>query len=280
MSFRHRGGAHSAASARPLVRLARVRTPGHDLPGGQKAAGGILGLLLGGALISVSPALLFILTAALLPTLAVPTIAVIQRRKRRGHRADASDSPEPTSGSGVGSLLDVLRLPGARLVLLAQVLWVAAYVALPTFFVVAMRKTFDATPLESALGIAAIGVLSGGALLAAGRTPPRLVSGLRLVGAVLLGTGQSRRRHPDRGLARDRGHEPSDSSWSQTVSRALCAERRLSASRLFKGGLRRLASVSAGRPRLRVVDRKAAATAIREKRSSQREASVDVQKQR
>lgn len=155
---------------------------------GQKMAGGLLGLLVGGALISVAPPLPFVLAAALLPALAVPTIAVMRRRKADPSPGQAT-SRLPQSETGFRTVLHVLTLRGARLVLLAQVLWVTAYVAVPTFFVIAMREAFDASPLRSALGIAAVGLLSGGALLVAGRTPPRHVSGLLLLGAVLLGIG-------------------------------------------------------------------------------------------
>jgi predicted MFS family arabinose efflux permease len=186
-------GVAAAAMAHRSMILARFseeeRPAATSSQEGQKTAGGLLGLLAGGALIEVAPPLPFLLAAAVLPVLAVPTIAVMRRRKGHQRRADAPSRRPPHAKAGVKTLLHVLRLPGARLVLLAQILWVTAYVALPTFFIVAMHEEFDAAPFESALGIAALGVLSGGALLAAGRTPPRHVSGLLLLGAVLLGTG-------------------------------------------------------------------------------------------
>jgi MFS family permease len=185
-------GVATAAMAHRSMILARFsdaeRPAATSSQEGQKIAGGLLGLLAGGALISVAPALPFLLAAAVVAVLAVPTITVMRRRKGPERPADTASSA-PHANAGVTTLLHVLRLPGARLVLLAQILWVTAYVALPTFFIVAMREEFDTAPFESALGIAALGLLSGGALLAAGRTPPRHVSRLLMLGAVLLGTG-------------------------------------------------------------------------------------------
>jgi dolichol-phosphate mannosyltransferase len=95
--------------------------------------------------------------------------------------------PEPRSARA--SLRAVLRRPGAREVLIAQTLWVFAYAALPTFFVLYARDT-----LGLAVGIAGTLPLAFGAFMAVGmalggRARPDRVHSLMLTGAALLGSG-------------------------------------------------------------------------------------------
>ena len=76
--------------------------------------------------------------------------------------------------------------------LVAQVLWVAAYVALPAFFILYADRVLGFGPGGAALLPAGFGLLTGAGIVMVGRTPadrvhPRLVLGCVLLGGGLLG---------------------------------------------------------------------------------------------
>ena len=100
----------------------------------------------------------------------------------------------PLSGSAPGKARDAtlraaLSHPGAREVLLAQILWVAGYVALPVFFVLYADHVLDLGAGAAAGMLAAFGILTGAAMVVAGRARPERVFPLLMLGAVLLGGG-------------------------------------------------------------------------------------------
>jgi dolichol-phosphate mannosyltransferase len=114
---------------------------------------------------------------------AVPT-AVVTRRLRLGERA-----PEPKHEKRTAGLRELTRRPGAREVLVAQVMWVFGYAALPAFFVLYADHSLG-------LGVAAagalplgFGVLTALGMVLAARAPAERVHGLLVGGAVLLGAG-------------------------------------------------------------------------------------------
>ena len=72
---------------------------------------------------------------------------------------------------------------------LAQILWVAAYVALPVFFVLYADRVLDLGAGASAGMLAGFGILTGAAMIVAGRARPERVFPLLLLGAALLGGG-------------------------------------------------------------------------------------------
>src|SRR6185436_18688280 len=92
--------------------------------------GGLVGVGVGGVFIADTPPwLLFVVAAIVTPLLAVPTVRLLIRMERRpAHAPREEKTPQ-------ASLRTVLRRPGAREVLLAQIMWVAGYIALPVFFV-------------------------------------------------------------------------------------------------------------------------------------------------
>jgi len=145
--------------------------------------GGLLGLAVGGVLIEGSAALVFVVAAIVAPLLAIPTVILLIRMERRPLRASA---PEKERGA---SLRAALRHPGAREVLLAQILWVAGYVALPVFFVLYADRVLDLGPGAAAGMLAAFGILTGAAMVVAGRARPERVFPLLVLGAALLGGG-------------------------------------------------------------------------------------------
>ncbi len=146
--------------------------------------GGLLGVGVGGVFIADTPAwLLFVVAATVAPLLAVPTVMLLRRMERRPlHASREEKTPD-------ASLRAVIRRPGAREVLLAQILWVAGYVALPVFFVLYADHVLDLSAGAAAGMLAGFGILTGAAMVVAGRARPERVFPLLLVGAALLGGG-------------------------------------------------------------------------------------------
>ncbi|MGH2980514.1 MAG: MFS transporter, partial [Solirubrobacterales bacterium] len=96
--------------------------------------GSLLGVVAGGAFVEPSAPVLFAGAALVVPLLAVPTVAAIRRR------ADMRASAQPEArGADLRALAAILRQSGPRDVLVAQILWVTAYAALPVFFVLYAR---------------------------------------------------------------------------------------------------------------------------------------------
>ena len=73
--------------------------------------------------------------------------------------------------------------------LLAQILWVAGYIALPVFFVLYADRVLDLSAGAAAGMLAAFGILTGAAMVLAGRARPERVFPLLVLGAALLGGG-------------------------------------------------------------------------------------------
>ena len=143
--------------------------------------GGLVGVGVGGVLIN-SATILFLGAAAITPLIAVPTLFVLRRMERE--RALEVSDREPRA-----ALRDALRRPGARAVLLAQILWVAGYIALPTFFVLYADKVLGLSAGGAGGMLVAFGVLTGAAMVVAGKAPPERVFPLLVLGALLLGGG-------------------------------------------------------------------------------------------
>lgn len=148
--------------------------------------GGMLGILLGGALIDVSPALLFVSAAAATVLFALPTIAISRRRLGL---SDVAPPDTDETRPRLRDFADALRRPGAREVLFAQVLWVAAYAALPAFFIIYADDVLGLGPAPAAGLLAGFGLLTGAGMIAGGRAKPERVYPLLLLGVALLGGG-------------------------------------------------------------------------------------------
>ena len=146
--------------------------------------GGLIGVGVGGVLISgAGSAYLFVGAAVLLPLLAIPTIGVLRRMERRPAQAPAPDAVRK------GSLREAMRHPGAREVLIAQVLWVAGYIALPTFFVLYAEHVFGLSAGAAGAMLVGFGILTGAAMVLAGKVGPARVFPLLVAGVALLGGG-------------------------------------------------------------------------------------------
>jgi len=145
--------------------------------------GAVVAVAIGGALIEPAPAAAFALAALVLGLTAVPTL-LVSRRLRLGESEPSAAARE--RGARLG---EALRRPGAREILVAQVLWVFGYAALPAFFVLYAEHSLG-------LGVAAAGALPLGfgaitalGMVLAGRARPERVRSLLLAGAALLGVG-------------------------------------------------------------------------------------------
>jgi membrane-associated phospholipid phosphatase len=142
----------------------------------------------GGALIDSAPWLLFLAAALALPLLAAPTVITVVRRlsDRKDGESPAEEEQPPAR---LGDFVTAMRRPGAREVLVAQVLWVSAYAALPAFFVLYADHVLGIGPGIASLFLAGFGLVSGIGMLVAGRTPPERVYPTLVAGAALMGGG-------------------------------------------------------------------------------------------
>ena len=146
--------------------------------------GGLVGVGVGGFLVDGAGAgYLFVGAAVLTPVIAIPTILLLRRLER------TKPPSAPPDQERRASLRDALRHPGAREVLLAQVLWVGGYIALPTFFVLYAEHVLDLSAGAAGGMLVAFGVLTGAAMLLGGRVAPARVFPLLMLGAALLGGG-------------------------------------------------------------------------------------------
>jgi membrane-associated phospholipid phosphatase/MFS family permease len=149
--------------------------------------GGLIGVGVGGFLIDGAGAgYLFVGAAVVMPLIALPTIALMRRMEGSDplSRPDSRGLTPPRA-----SLREAVRHPGAREVLVAQVLWVAGYIALPTFFVLYADRVLDLSAGAAGGMLVGFGVLTGAAMVLGARAAPARVFPLLVLGAALLGGG-------------------------------------------------------------------------------------------
>jgi membrane-associated phospholipid phosphatase/MFS family permease len=138
---------------------------------------------LGAALIEPAPGLAFVLAAVVLAASTLPTLMVT---RRLGLGTGARPAPARDWRTSIRA---ALREPGPREVLLAQGLWVFAYAALPSFFVLYAEEELDlGIGIAGGLPLAFGGFVAAGMVLA-GRVRSERVHGALLSGAALLGAG-------------------------------------------------------------------------------------------
>ena len=145
-------------------------------------AGGLLGILVGGGLSGVAPWAPFAIAAVAVPALALPTVS---RTQERAFAVATEQTSRP-----LGYYLTALKRPGVFGFLLAQVLWVLGYAALPAFFLLYAEDVLGLEAAAASLFLAGFGLATGAAVLAAGRV--RNQSRLRpllVLGVVLMGGG-------------------------------------------------------------------------------------------
>jgi MFS family permease len=144
--------------------------------------GGLVGLAAGGALTEIALWAPFAAAAALLPLLALPTLFGV----REGETAAA----ETRDGRPLRYYARAATRRGVRTLLMAEVLWVMGYAALPAFFVLYAEHVLDLTPSRAALILAAFGLVTAAAVFGAGRVKrPELLRPMLLAGVALMGAG-------------------------------------------------------------------------------------------
>ena len=95
----------------------------------------------------------------------------------------------PAHSSPLRGILAAARVPGAREVLLAQIMWVFAYAALTPFMVLYAGDVLNIGAAKAGLLLAGFGLLTGGGMIAAGKLPKERVRPTVIAGAALLGGG-------------------------------------------------------------------------------------------
>ncbi len=153
--------------------------------------GGLLGLVVGGALTGIAIWAPFALTAVLVPLLALPTI------KRVTESGAAAPAATAAPGHPTGYYLRAATRPGVRGFLLAQILWVLGYAALPAFFLLYAEEELGLAAGVASLWLAGFGLATGMGIVLAGRVKnpalhrPLLLAGIVLLGGGFLGVGAS-----------------------------------------------------------------------------------------
>jgi MFS transporter, DHA1 family, tetracycline resistance protein len=148
--------------------------------------GGLVGLAVGGALTAVAPWAPFAVAAVLVPLLSFPTIT----RTREPEGAAAADSAQERPFAYYGA---AVRRREVRNFLLAQILWVLGYAALPAFFLLYAEKELGLQPSTASLWLAGFGIATAAAIGIAGRARnperhrPLLLAGVALMGLGFLG---------------------------------------------------------------------------------------------
>jgi membrane-associated phospholipid phosphatase/predicted MFS family arabinose efflux permease len=144
--------------------------------------GGLLGLAAGGALTEIALWAPFAAAAVLLLLLALPTLLGV----KEGEAATAESRDERP----LRYYASAATRPGVRTLLLAEVLWVMGYAALPAFFVLYADHVLDLSPARAALILAGFGLVTALAVFAAGRVKrPELLRPMLLSGVALMGVG-------------------------------------------------------------------------------------------
>jgi membrane-associated phospholipid phosphatase/MFS family permease len=144
--------------------------------------GGLLGLAAGGALTGLALWAPFAAAAVLLPLLALPTLVRVEEAG-----VPARDSRD---GPPLRYYLLAATRPGVRSLLLAEVLWVLGYAALPAFFVLYAEHVLGLTPARAAFVLAGFGLVTATAVFGSGRVKrPEQLRPMLYVGVALMGSG-------------------------------------------------------------------------------------------
>ncbi|MBD0328695.1 MAG: MFS transporter [Thermoleophilia bacterium] len=144
--------------------------------------GSLVGITAGGLLVEVDRWLPFAVAALVVPLLAVPTLL---RVREPATTVDSRPELRPAR-----SYLAAARRPGVRNFLVAEVLWTAGYVALPSFFVLYADRVLGLSPATAAIWLAGFGVATGAAIVVGGRVrEPARQAPLLALGVALMGGG-------------------------------------------------------------------------------------------
>jgi MFS family permease len=146
--------------------------------------GSMLGLVVGGLLTEVALWAPFAAAAIFLPVLAMPTVARVSEPKATVREIEPARP--------LRFYRHAAMRPKVRALLLAELLWVFAYAALPVFFVLYAERVLGLEAAVAALALATFGLVTGAFTVASGRIRdpeqlgPALFLGVALMGAGLL----------------------------------------------------------------------------------------------
>jgi MFS family permease len=145
-------------------------------------AGSMLGLVVGGLLTEVALWAPFAAAAVLVPLLVLPTVTRVVEGEATVRQVEHARP--------FRFYREAAARPDVRALLAAEVLWVLAYAALPTFFVLYAEHVLGLETVVAALGLAGFGLVTAAFTLASGRirNPDQLGPALFL-GVALMGTG-------------------------------------------------------------------------------------------
>ena len=166
----------------PLLFAPSARARGTAVQEAAALAGSLVGLAVGGFLATVHLGLPFIAAAAVTPVLAWITYATVHAPAPRAAPAKHQRRP-------FAYYIGELRRRGVTPMLGAQFMWVLSYAALPVFFILYARNELGLSTAVASVALAAVGLITGGAMLAAGRVQspdackPLLASGIVAMGA-------------------------------------------------------------------------------------------------
>jgi membrane-associated phospholipid phosphatase len=145
-------------------------------------AGALLGVVVGGGLTAVAPWAPFAAAAVAVPALALFTVS-------RTEEPDSTPAPTDTSRP-LAYYLSALSRPGVFGLLLAQVLWVIGYAALPVFFLLYAEDVLGLEATAASLFLAGFGLATAATVLAAGRVRnPARLRPLLILGIAIMGSG-------------------------------------------------------------------------------------------
>jgi membrane-associated phospholipid phosphatase len=167
----------------PLLFAPSAQARGTAVQEAAALAGSLVGVAVGGVLSSVHLWLPFVAAAAVTPVLAWITYATVDAPANRAAAAKHNRWP-------LAYYMGELRRRGVTPMLGAQFMWVLSYGALPVFFILYAKSELGLSPAVASLALAGIGLLSGGAMLAAGRVrSPEACKPLLAFGVVAMGVG-------------------------------------------------------------------------------------------
>jgi MFS family permease len=160
------------------------RTRGNSAQEVAMLVGALFGLVVGGMLGELASWAPFLLAALAMPLLVWPTL----RGVPVGENLD-EDFPSHQHRP-VRMYSRLIVRPGVRAMLAAEILWVLGYAALPVFFILYAKNVLGLGSGLASLWLAAFAVVSGIAMLAAGRLrSARLHKPLLVVGVAVMGIG-------------------------------------------------------------------------------------------
>jgi membrane-associated phospholipid phosphatase/predicted MFS family arabinose efflux permease len=146
--------------------------------------GSLLGVAVGGSLTVFADWAPFALAALVVPLLAAPTIVRVRGRASMAPAEATSDE------RALGYYAHAAARPAVRNFLVAHVLWVLGYAAMPVFFVLYAERVLGLTAAVASIWLVGFGVVTAATMVATGRVKdPARHRPLLLLGVALMGLG-------------------------------------------------------------------------------------------